>query len=58
MRQVWRLLDTGALPAANNMIVIKPPDWEKESAQLVSSNDLPDWVESEIKRYRSQGWID
>ncbi len=40
------------------MIVIKPSDWEKESAQLVSSNDLPDWVESEIKRYRSQGWID
>jgi hypothetical protein len=56
MKQVWRLLDTGELPAANNPH--KLSDWEKESAQLVSSNDLPDWVESEIKRYRSQGWID
>lgn len=39
------------------MAVIKPSDWESESAQLVSGNDLPAWVESEIKRYRSQGWI-
>ena len=40
------------------MVVIKPSDWENESAQLVAQNDLPAWVESEIKRYRSQGWID
>jgi glycine cleavage system H protein len=40
------------------MAVIKPSDWENETAQLVAGNDLPAWVESEIKRYRSQGWID
>ena len=40
------------------MVVIKPSDWENESLQLVAGNDLPAWVESEIKRYRSQGWID
>lgn len=40
------------------MVVIKPNDWDTESAQLVSGDDLPAWVESEIKRYRSQGWID
>jgi len=40
------------------MVVIKPGDWENESAQLVSGEGLPAWVESEIKRYRSQGWID
>jgi len=40
------------------MVVIKPSDWENESAQLVSDDGLPAWVESEIKRYRSQGWID
>jgi glycine cleavage system H protein len=40
------------------MVVIKPSDWENESAQLIAGNDLPPWVESEIKRYRSQGWID
>lgn len=40
------------------MVVIKPSDWENESAQLVSAEGLPAWVESEIKRYRSQGWID
>ncbi|HEU0293192.1 MAG TPA: glycine cleavage system protein H [Anaerolineales bacterium] len=40
------------------MVVIKPSDWENESAQLVSGDGLPAWVESEIKRYRNQGWID
>ena len=40
------------------MVVIKPDDWESESKQLASGNDLPAWVESEVKRYRSQGWID
>lgn len=40
------------------MVVIKPSDWENESAQMVAQNDLPAWVETEIKRYRSQGWID
>ena len=40
------------------MVVIKPSDWDNESAQLVSGDGLPAWVESEVKRYRSQGWID
>lgn len=40
------------------MVVIKPSDWENESAQLVSGDGLPVWVEAEIQRYRSQGWID
>lgn len=40
------------------MVVIEPSDWEDESAELVSGDELPDWVESEIKRYKSQGWID
>jgi glycine cleavage system H protein len=40
------------------MVVIKPSDWKNESMQLVSGDGLPAWVESEIKRYRSQGWID
>lgn len=40
------------------MVVIKPSDWKNESMQLVSVDGLPAWVESEIKRYRSQGWID
>jgi glycine cleavage system H lipoate-binding protein len=40
------------------IVVLKPSDWENESAQLVSGEALPAWVEAEIKRYRSQGWID
>ena len=40
------------------MVVIKPNDWENESTQLVTGEDLPAWVESEINRYRNQGWID
>jgi glycine cleavage system H protein len=40
------------------MVVIKPSDWDNESAQLVSGDGLPAWVESEVNRYRNQGWID
>lgn len=40
------------------MVVIRPSDWENESMQLVSGDGLPEWVESEIRRYKSQGWID
>ena len=40
------------------MVVIKPSDWENESAQLVAGNELLAWVESEIERYRGQGWVD
>lgn len=40
------------------LVVIKPSDWEKESAQMVSVDELPAWVESELTRYRQQGWID
>lgn len=40
------------------MVVIKPSDWENESTQLVSGEGLPAWVEAEVKRYKSQGWID
>lgn len=40
------------------MVVIKPSDWENEWGQLIADDDLPTWVESEIKRYRNQGWID
>ena len=40
------------------MVVIKPSDWENESGHLVAGDALPEWVDSEIKRYRTQGWID
>lgn len=40
------------------LMVVKPSDWENESAQLVSGDGLPAWVEAEVKRYKSQGWID
>jgi glycine cleavage system H protein len=40
------------------MVIIKPNNWQNESLQLVSGDDLPGWVESEIQRYRNQGWID
>lgn len=40
------------------MVVIKPSDWANESTQLVSGEGLPTWVDAEIKRYKSQGWID
>ncbi|MBK9207850.1 MAG: hypothetical protein IPL71_05925 [Anaerolineales bacterium] len=40
------------------LVVIKPSNWENESAQMVNVDELPAWVDSELKRYRQQGWID
>ncbi len=40
------------------LVVIKPDDWATESADLVSGEALPVWIEAEIERYRAQGWID
>lgn len=40
------------------LVVIDPTEWDKESAELVSGQAIPGWVETEVERYRSQGWID
>jgi len=40
------------------LVSIRPGDWQNESAHLVSGDDLPGWIESELERYRQQGWID
>jgi glycine cleavage system H protein len=37
---------------------ITPSDWARESAELVHGAELARWVEAEVERYRSQGWID
>lgn len=40
------------------ILQITPSDWESDSDQLVHGADVTAWVESEIERYRSQGWIE
>lgn len=40
------------------LVVLKPSNWKNESAQLVSPDELPAWVDNELRRYRQQGWID
>jgi len=40
------------------LVMIAPTNWDKESAELVSGQAIPAWVEVEVERYRSQGWID
>ncbi len=40
------------------IVTIEPSDWEAESSELVHGPALPAWVEAEIERYRSQGWVD
>lgn len=40
------------------LVSIQPDDWQSESQQLISGLELPAWVESELERYRDQGWID
>ena len=40
------------------MVVIKPIDWKAEFVQLVSGDELPAWIESELARYSQKGWLD
>lgn len=40
------------------MVVIKPIDWKAEIVQLVSGDELPAWIESELARYSQKGWLD
>ena len=40
------------------LVVIQPTNWLEESAQLISGEALPAWVDGEIERYRQQGWVD
>lgn len=40
------------------LIQMTPTDWEGESAQLIHGAALTAWVEAEVERYRTQGWID
>ncbi len=40
------------------ILQITPSAWENDSHQLAHGTDVTAWVESEIERYRSQGWIE
>jgi glycine cleavage system H protein len=40
------------------LVAIEPDDWAKEAAALVYGAAIPEWVEAEVERYRSQGWIE
>jgi len=40
------------------LVQITPSDWVRDSAELVHGAELMAWVEAEVERYRSQGWIE
>ena len=40
------------------LLQLAPSDWARESAALVHGDGVAAWVEAEIERYRSQGWIE
>ena len=40
------------------MVVLKPSDWETESVHLVSGDQIPAWIETELRRYQEKGWLD
>ena len=40
------------------LVQVTPSGWERDSADLVHGDCLTAWVEAEIERYRSQGWIE
>ncbi len=40
------------------LIQLTPSDWTRDAAELVHGAELAVWIEAEIVRYRSQGWIE
>jgi hypothetical protein len=38
--------------------VLESENWNEDSKQLVSGQDVGAWSQEELKRYREQGWID
>lgn len=40
------------------MIEIDTQTWDTENAALISGDAIPDWVSTELDRYRLEGWID
>lgn len=40
------------------LVEIAPADWSGEISQLVAGSDVPPWVNSELERFRSEGWIE
>jgi glycine cleavage system H protein len=40
------------------LLQLTPSDWARESTELVHGDGLMAWVEAEMERYRSQGWIE
>lgn len=39
------------------LIVLDPIAWQEETEHLIFGDALPAWIESELERYRSQGWL-
>ena len=37
------------------LIKIEPSNWAEESGAMISGDDLPGWMESEIERFETQG---
>jgi glycine cleavage system H protein len=40
------------------LLQLAPAAWEREAAELIHGPALAVWIESEIERYRTQGWIE
>jgi len=40
------------------LVAIEPDNWEGEADELIHGPALSAWVEAEVERYRSEGWID
>ena len=39
------------------IVSIDATNWQAESAELVGGSAISAWVDSEVERYRKQGWI-
>ncbi len=39
------------------VVSVDPTDWRKESSLLISDDAIPAWVNAEVERYRTQGWL-
>lgn len=40
------------------LVVLEPEDWNADAAALLSGDAVGPWVESELARFREEGWLD
>ncbi len=40
------------------LVLLESESWKEDSKQLITGQEVEEWSQDELRRYRQQGWID